>query len=119
MTIAVYMGMNWNVVTYKCHLENKYNEQNHNQNRHKLTSGESNGYLLLNLNCNWKCSPSYKVPAAPSIFIIQLEINSVFQTYKAIITTYWSRFCSARSASTAIPGGGSFIKDISSFWSLF
>lgn len=38
-----------------------------------VTSGESNGYLLLNLNNSWKCSPSYSVPSTPSIFIFHLQ----------------------------------------------
>lgn len=49
------------------------------------TSGESNGYLLLNLNCNWNLSPSYKVPEAPSIWIVHLK-NYVFDKFKYLLT---------------------------------
>lgn len=40
---------------------------------YNLTSGESKGYLFVNLNWSWKCSPSYKVPAAPSMCIVHLK----------------------------------------------
>lgn len=43
-------------------------KQHHIRNCFPLpTSGESKGYLLLNLNCNWNCSPSYSVPDTPSM----------------------------------------------------
>lgn len=66
-----------------------------------VTSGESNGYLELNLNCSWNCSPSYKVPLAPSMW-----------------TIHCVKFWPARSSSTCTPGGGSRINDVSSFSSL-
>lgn len=37
------------------------------------TCGESNGYLVLNLNCRMNCSPSYKVPSGPLRWIFQLH----------------------------------------------
>ena len=41
------------------------------------TCGESNGYLVLNLNCRMNCSPSYKVPSGPLRWIFQLHRASV------------------------------------------
>ena len=38
-----------------------------------VTSGESNGYRELNLNCNWNFSPSYNVPEATSISTTHLK----------------------------------------------
>lgn len=87
-----------------------------------VTSGESNGYLLLNLNNSWKCSPSYSVPSTPSILIFHLyKIPKLISSNDSIDYwvrwTYWAKFWPMLSASTTTPGGGSFIKDINSFCS--
>lgn len=92
-----------------------------------VTSGESNGYLLLNLNNNWKCSPSYRVPSKPPILIFHLKrshnncksIKIKKKKEKQVrYETYSDKFCAMLSVSIETPGGGSFISDISSFCSL-
>lgn len=43
------------------------------------TSGESKGYLLLNLKSNWKFSPSYNVPTTPAMWIFHLKKKNILQ----------------------------------------
>lgn len=112
------------------------------KSKDKFVPGESNGYLLLNLNNSWKCSPSYNVPSTPSIFILHrlekkqrysngfktiFENKQYFADFHFHLTWYNYRFFFIGtyfhcvkfwlilSASTTTPGGGSLINDISSF----
>lgn len=59
------------------------------------------------------------VKCPPNTFHIDYptETNNTDTTFVTFTHTnaYCSKFCSAMSASTVTPGGGSFIKDISSF----
>jgi len=68
-----------------------------------VTSGLSNGYLTLNLNCTMNCSPSYKVLLGPDILTLQTP-RSAPETV---------------SSSSSRPGGGEVTKLLNSFWSLF
>lgn len=98
-----------------------------------VTSGDSNGYWGLNLNCNWKCSPAYRDFSAPSISTIHLIELILFQRALLIITprelkqkygssdTYCviSVYIVILLKSTLTPGGESFCIAINSFCSLF
>lgn len=125
MAIWVNVRMNRNIGTYKCYLKIFFGKIHFRLKFNFFvvctTSGESNGYLLLNLKSNWKFSPSYNVPTTPAMWIFHLKISTevlmVLYWCNNINCSYCVKFCPTLSVSTWTPGGGSFINDISSFWS--
>ncbi len=85
-----------------------------------ITAGDSNGYLLGNLNLSLNVSPSYNVSAAPIKSIVHLKnkrlVNMNRNLYrKCLFNSYTEISPSTELLSIFIPGTGSFKKLANSF----